>query len=49
MTNAQLANGNLMKEGFKCNTLFQMMNNCADRCKLTYLETGIEDDTIPQV
>ena len=29
---AQMANAGLMKEGFKCDTLFQLMNNCADRC-----------------
>ena len=46
---AQQANAGLMKEGFKCTTLFEMMNNCADRCQLMYHESGIEDDSKPGV
>ena len=33
---ARQANAGLMREGFKCNTLFEMMNNCADKCQLVY-------------
>ena len=46
---AQQANAGLLKEGFKCTTLFEMMNNCADRCQLMYQESGIEDDSKPGV
>ena len=46
---AQMANAGLMKEGFKCDTLFQLMNNCADRCQLMYVETGIQDESQPGV
>ena len=38
-----------MKQGFKCQTLFEMMNNCADRCELVYQESGIEDASKPGV
>ena len=46
---SQAANAQLMKQGFKNQTLFEMMNNCADKCKLTYLESGIADDSKPGV
>ena len=46
---AQMANAGLMKEGFKCDTLFQLMNNCADRCQLMYQESGIQDESQPGV
>lgn len=46
---AEMANAGLMKEGFKNNTLLQLMDNCADRCKLMYHETGISDDSQPGV
>ena len=46
---ARQANAGLMREGFKCNTLFEMMNNCADKCQLMYHETGIEDESKPGV
>ena len=46
---AKQANAGLMMEGFKCQTLFEMMNNCADKCKLVYHESGIEDDSQPGV
>jgi len=46
---AREANAGLMKEGFKATTLFEMMNNCADKCQLTYLESGIEDQSRPDV
>ena len=46
---AQMANAGLMKEGFKCDTLFQLMNNCADRCQLMYHESGIQDESQPGV
>ena len=49
LESAQMANAGLMKEGFKCSTLFEMMNNCADRCKLVYAESGIEDEAHPGV
>ena len=34
----------LMKEAFKAETALQMMNNCADQCKLRYYESGITKD-----
>ena len=46
---SKIANAGLMKEGFKCQTLFEMMNNCADKCQMMYHETGIEDETQPGV
>ena len=48
-TAAQAANAGLMKEGFKCHTLFQLMNNCADRCELMYHESGMSDESQPGV
>jgi len=29
---ARQANAGLMREGFKVSTLFDMFNNCADKC-----------------
>ena len=46
---ARAANAGLMREGFKVNTLFDMMNNCADRCKLVYAESGIQDESVEGV
>ncbi len=46
---ARQANAGLMREGFKCNTLFEMMNNCADKCQLVYQESGIADESLPGV
>lgn len=43
------ANAGIMKEGFKVQTLFEMMNNCADKCQMMYQESGIEDDSKPGV
>lgn len=43
------ANAGLMREGFKIDTLFGMFNNCADRCKLVYAETGIKDESVEGV
>ena len=33
----------LMTEGFKAETLLKMMNNCSDKCKLQYRESGIAE------
>ena len=41
------ANANLMREGFKVETLLGFMNNCADTCHLRYFETGITDANNP--
>ena len=49
MEAARQANAGLMREGFKVNTLFDMFNNCADRCKLVYSESGIRDDSVEGV
>ena len=43
------SNAGLMKEGFKAQTIFEMMNNCADRCQLVYHESGIKDASQPGV
>lgn len=45
----QKSNASLIREGFKVETLLGFMNNCADQCELTYYESGIKDDSIPQV
>lgn len=34
----------LQKEAFKAETVLDMMNNCADNCKLTYFESGIHNE-----
>ena len=39
----------LQMEAFKLDNVFNMMNNCADRCNLVYKETGIQDKEDPQV
>jgi len=39
----------LAKEGFKAETVLKMMNNCSDRCELTYHESGIQDASAPGV
>lgn len=46
---AESATAGLMKEGFKCEVLFKLMNNCADRSQLMYHETGIMDESKPGV
>jgi len=46
---AESANARLMKEGFKCEVLFKLMNNCADRNQLMYHESGILDESQPGV
>lgn len=43
------SSANLAKEGFKVETVLNMMNNCADRCELKYYETGIQDSSAPGV
>ena len=46
---ARAANAGLMREGFKCQTLFDLMNNCADKCQMMYHESGIQDESLPGV
>lgn len=46
---AEDANARLMKEGFKCDVLIKLMNNCADRSRLFYHESGILDESQPGV
>jgi hypothetical protein len=36
-------------QGFKIETVLNMMNNCADRCELRYFESGIKDAAQPGV
>ena len=33
---------NLMLEGFKVESLLQMMNHCSDTCQLQYKSTGLK-------
>ena len=37
------ASHSLVKEGAKIETILAMMNGCADKCQLSYFETGIKD------
>ena len=37
------ASHTLVKEGAKVEQILAMMNGCADKCKLSYFETGIKD------
>ena len=46
---AKQANAGLMREGFKCNTLFSLFDNCADRCRLIYAESGLKDESVEGV
>ena len=34
----------MQREAFKADTTLQMMNSCADQCKLRYYESGITKD-----
>jgi hypothetical protein len=43
------ASADLQMQGFKVETVLNMMNNCADRCELPYFETGIKDASQPTV
>lgn len=46
---AKQATAALQKENFKAKVLFDMMNNCADKCQMIYQESGIEDESKPGV
>ena len=46
---AKTATAGLQKENFKVKVLFDMMNNCADKCSMVYQESGIEDESKPGV
>ena len=46
---AKQATAGLQKENFKVKVLFDMMNNCADKCQMVYQESGIEDESKPGV
>ena len=39
---------NLMLEGFKVESVLQMMNYCSDKCQLQYKATGLKVDN-PEV
>ena len=46
---ARQANAGLMREGFKATTLFNIFDNCADRCSLVYQESGLRDESVEGV
>ena len=39
----------LSKQGFKTETVLNMMNQCADTCQLRYYESGIKNEELPGV
>ena len=43
------ANAGLMREGFKCQTIFNIFDNCSDKCRLVYSESGIKDTSVEGV
>jgi hypothetical protein len=36
-------------EGFKIESVFNLMNNCSDRCNLQYKESGLKDKSSEDV
>jgi hypothetical protein len=47
--NYQQNAGQVQLEGFKVETILQMMNNCADACKLSYRMDGIKSQDVEEV
>jgi hypothetical protein len=45
----KMSSSALMKEGWKVQTVLDMMNSCADTCNLRYFESGLNDATQPGV
>ena len=40
---------NLMQEGFKAESILKMMNNCSDKCELSFRASGIQETNVEEV